>query len=216
LHRELHDDLLPRVRTHPDVTYASFARGWESKTDEYLLETHWRSLQALIRFAGDDWRTPRVEPYEEDLLVSVSAHHFVTDEIAPLAQVSSGAASPLIHLEDVEIDPSRLQVQWNGSTVHLPPREMSAMLALASDPGSPVSSVELARRIWPGSAMVTTYDVRRVIHQLRSLLRAGETPLQIRNLHGCGYSVALETPRISQESGQSRDTSDPNRSHRHP
>lgn len=68
------------------------------------------------------------------------------------------------------------------------------MLALASDPGAPIPSAELARRIWPGSAMVTPYDVRRVIHQLRVLLRACGAPIHISNLHGLGYGLELTDP----------------------
>jgi DNA-binding winged helix-turn-helix (wHTH) protein len=63
---------------------------------------------------------------------------------------------------------------------------MAAMLALAARPSEPIASVELARRIWPGSALVGPYDVRRVIHCLRTLLRSGGAPLEIRNLHGKG------------------------------
>src|SRR5262249_55872427 len=99
-----------------------------------------------------------------------------------------------LELDDLRIDESRLLVAWNGSTIHLPPREMAAMLALASDPGAPVTSAELARRIWPGSAMVTAYDVRRVIHELRARLRTSEVPARIRNVHGVGYELELDPP----------------------
>jgi DNA-binding response OmpR family regulator len=68
---------------------------------------------------------------------------------------------------------------------------MAAMLALASEVDAPVASAELARRIWPGSAMVTPYDVRRVVHLL---LRSSDTPLRIRNVHGVGYGLELEQP----------------------
>jgi DNA-binding response OmpR family regulator len=135
-----------------------------------------------------------VEPAEEELLVSVSAHHFVTEgPVAPsMAKLMTTPVS--MRLGDVEIDGARLRVAWNGSAVHLPPREMAAMLALARDVGAPVASAELARRIWPGSAMVTPYDVRRVVHQLRLLLRTSGTPIRIRNVHGVGYGLELERP----------------------
>ena len=100
----------------------------------------------------------------------------------------------MVRLGDVEIDGAGLRVAWNGSAVHLPPREMAAMLALARDVGAPVASAELARRIWPGSAMVTPYDVRRVVHQLRVLLRSSGTPIHIRNVHGVGYGLELDRP----------------------
>jgi hypothetical protein len=193
--RVLHDQVLPRLEAHPAVTSATLALALEGSSDEYLVESHWRGVGELIRFAGDDWRTPRVEPAEEDLLVSVSAHHYVTEGPAPPPAANLLTTPTVICLEDVEIDGPRLRVVWNGSAVHLPPREMAAMLALASDVDAPVASAELARRIWPGSAMVTPYDVRRVVHQLRVLLRSSDLPLRIRNVHGVGYWLELEQPR---------------------
>jgi Transcriptional regulatory protein, C terminal len=189
--RELHDHALRHLESHPDVLSATLAFGLDESPDEYLLETHWKGIPELIRFAGDDWKTPRVEPTEEELLVSVSAHHYVTNGVA-LAPATDPTPVPLvIRMNDVEIDATRLQVAWNGSAVHVPPREMSAMLALAADPGAPVPSAELARRIWPGSGLVTPYDVRRVIHQLRLIFRESGAPLHISNLHGLGYGLEL-------------------------
>jgi hypothetical protein len=192
--RELHDCVLPGLDANPDVRSATLAFGLEDSPDEYLLETHWSGVPELIRFAGDDWKTPRVEPAESEVLVSVSAHHYMTNEGGRAAATSSPSAPSVLRLHDVEIDGTRLQVAWNGSAVHLPPREMAAMLALASDPGAPVPSAELARRIWPGSAMVTPYDVRRVIHQLRAILVRGDAPLHISNIHGLGYGLELTGP----------------------
>ena len=188
--RGLHDHVLPRLEANPGVLSTTLAFGLEASPDEYLVETHWSGVRELVRFAGDDWRTPRVEPAEEDLLVSVSAHHYVTDGIERAAQSPLPERS-IVCLNDVEIDGARLRVAWNGSAVHLPPREMAAMLALASDPGGPVSSAELARRIWPGSVMVMPHDVRRIIHQLRVVLREGGAPIRIGNLHGLGYGLEL-------------------------
>jgi DNA-binding response OmpR family regulator len=119
----------------------------------------------------------------------------VTEGPAPPPAANLLTTPTVICLEDVEIDGPRLRVVWNGSAVHLPPREMAAMLALASDVDAPVASAVLARRIWPGSAMVTPYDVRRVVHQLRVLLRSSDIPLRIRNVHGVGYGLELEQPR---------------------
>lgn len=193
--RGLHGHVLPRLRADPAVISTHLAFPLETGgPNEYLLETHWRSLGDLIRFAGDDWRTPRVEPCEEELLVSVSAHHFVTDgEEAPAASEARPPPAE-VWLDEVGIDGPRLQVVWNGSAIHLPPREMAAMLALASHSGAPVPAVELARRIWPGSVLVGPYDVRRVIHRLRTLVRTGDVPVSIRNVHGRGYVLESTGP----------------------
>jgi hypothetical protein len=186
--RELHDQILPRLDAHPGVVSATLAVPLEGGTPhEYLLETQWLGVEDLIRFAGDRWRTPRVEPGEEECLVSVSAHHFVTDDDEPPVRAASWPTPTDVWLDDVGIDGHALRVVWNGSSVHLPPREMAAMLALASRAGAPVPTAELARRIWPGSALVGPYDVRRVIHRLRTLVRSSDVPVDIRNVHGRGY-----------------------------
>jgi Transcriptional regulatory protein, C terminal len=194
--RDLHDHVLPRLRADPAVLATQLAFPLDARGPaEYLLETRWRSVGDLIRFAGEDWRTPRVEPCEEELLVSVSAHHFVTDEEDPPGAGLSARPTPtVVWLDEVGIDGPRLEVMWNGSSMHLPPREMAAMLTLASRRGDPVPAIELARRIWPGSVLVGPYDVRRVIHRLRTLVRTGDVPVEIRNVHGRGYVLEPAEP----------------------
>jgi hypothetical protein len=186
--RGLHDHVLPRVHADPAVVATNLAFPLEAGApSEYLLETHWRTVGDLIRFAGEDWRAPRVEPCEEELLVSVSAHHYLT-EGADLSAAAEARPTPTeVWLDEVGIDGGAFRVVWNGSSIHVPPREMSAMLTLASSAGAPVASAELARRIWPGSVLVGPYDVRRVIHRLRALVRSGHVPIDIRNVHGLGY-----------------------------
>jgi len=189
--RELHDDVLPRIQAHPDVAYACLGLPWETSPNEYLLETHWATKDALVAFIGEDWRTPGVDEHERDLLVSVSAHHYLTDSTPPRGATNPRVEPAVVLVGGVEIDGLRRRVAWDGSSTCLPPREMSAMLALAADPGALFASAHLARRIWPGSAVVTAYDVRRVIYQLRGSLRANRIPLTIRNVHGSGYCLDL-------------------------
>jgi Transcriptional regulatory protein, C terminal len=192
----LNDDLLPRLKAHPAVLATTLSVPLEvGRPREFLMETHWRSVRDLIRFAGDNWRTPRVEGAEEECLASVSAHHYVTMEFAPGSMAGAPPPPTTMLLDDVEIDGTSLLVTWDGLAIHLPPREMAAMLALAARPGDLLASVELARLIWPGSALVGPYDVRRVIHRLRTLLRSSGAPLEIRNLHGKGYGLELPARR---------------------
>src|SRR5262245_19738438 len=100
--RGLHDHLLPRVQADPAVVATHRAFPLEAGApSEYVLETHWRTVGDLIRFAGDDWRTPRVEPCEEELLVSVSAHHFLTNGVEPAAVDHAGPHPTEVWLDDV-------------------------------------------------------------------------------------------------------------------
>ncbi len=188
--RELHDDVLPKMQSHPDVSYVSLGLPWEASPNEYLLESHWSSQRALEAALGPEWRTPVVDEFERHLLSAVFAHHYVTSSPTRAASLPR-AESAVVLVGPVRIDGSRRQVSWNGSSTCVAPREMSALLALAGDPGAPVASGDLARRIWPGSVVVTAYDVRRVVYQLRSSLIAAGIPLAIRNVRGSGYCLDL-------------------------
>jgi hypothetical protein len=60
--RGLHDHVLPRLEAHPGVMYTTLALAMEGSPDEYMVESYWRDVDDLIRFAGDDWRTPVSSP----------------------------------------------------------------------------------------------------------------------------------------------------------
>jgi hypothetical protein len=189
--RELHDDIVPMMESHPDVSFVSLGLPWDASPDEYLLESHWSSAAAIEAALGPDWRTPAVEDMEEELLSAVYAHHYVPSSGPTPAASLPGVESAVVLVGPVHIDARRRQVTWNGSSMLVAPREMAALLALACDPGTPVASGDLARRIWPGSAVVTAYDVRRVVYQLRGALGAAGIPLAIRNVRGSGYCLDL-------------------------
>src|SRR4029453_6953231 len=132
----LNDDLLPRLKAHPAVLAATLSIPLEGgRPREVLMETHWRSVGARRRFAGDNCGTPRVDPAEEECLASVSAHHYVTMEFAPGSMAGAPPPPTPVVLDDVEIDGRSLLVTWDGLAIPLPPREMAAMLALAARPG---------------------------------------------------------------------------------
>ena len=135
-----------------------------------------------------------MDELQQDNLIT-AAHHFLTGSTAGLDATSGTLGAPIVSLGDVQIDGLRQRVLWDGSVIHLPPREMSVMLALVADPGAPVASSDLASRIWPGSRMVTAYDVRRIIHRLRTSLRRHKAPLTIHNVRGMGYFLDIHTRR---------------------
>jgi DNA-binding response OmpR family regulator len=136
---------------------------------------------------------PSVEEHQQNNLTT--AHPFLTDPTPGYDSANARLASPIVSLGEVQIDGLRQRVLWDGSVIHLPPREMSVMLALVAEPGAPVASSDLASRIWPGSRMVTAYDVRRIIHRLRSSLRRSKAPLTIHNVRGMGYFLDIHAPR---------------------
>jgi hypothetical protein len=51
-----------------------------SEQPEFVVVTHWRSVDALQEFAGPDWREAVIEPEEEHMLAEVFCDHYETIE----------------------------------------------------------------------------------------------------------------------------------------
>lgn len=93
-----------------------------------------------------------------------------------------------IELERVRIDIAARRAWVEGERIHLPPKAFDLLVALALQPGSPISSRELLRRLWRGSPSATTDDVNWNASQLRKLVgdHRRAVPL-IENRRGFGY-----------------------------
>jgi DNA-binding response OmpR family regulator/heme-degrading monooxygenase HmoA len=119
------------------------------------------------------------------------------EEIAAAAQVVVGRV-PLRDLPDhLDLGTLRLDVKHRRAyvddrAVELPPREFVLLAELAINAERPISSAELARRVWPESAWTTADDVRRSVYRLRRLLGDHRrTPPLIRNRRGYGYVLEV-------------------------
>lgn len=120
------------------------------------------------------------------------AKPFDSDELAArmraLRRRAAGRALPLLHIGDVEIDPSTRQVRRAGVPVELSGREFSVLLALAEVRPRVLSRQQIEERLyeWDGGPDSNTIEVH--VHRLRRKL--GETV--IRTLRGVGYFVPAE------------------------
>ncbi len=94
----------------------------------------------------------------------------------------------LIELDRVQVDVLARRATIEGEIIDLPPKLFDMLVALALQPGQPLSSRELLRRLWPGSHRATTDDVNWHASQLRKLIGDHDraNPL-IENRRGFGY-----------------------------
>lgn len=114
-------------------------------------------------------------------------------EIADAVETLIGPASisglpAMIELDRVQIDVPARRATVEGEIVDLPPKLFDMLVALALQPGHPINSRELLRRLWPGSPRATTDDVNWHASQLRKLIgdHNRAVPL-IENRRGFGY-----------------------------
>lgn len=123
----------------------------------------------------------------------------------------SNPSSAAFRLNELDVHPTTGRIEGPGGAVHLEPRLMAVLQALARKPGELVSRGELLAEIWPGGEV---YDeaLTQCVYQLRQQLRSAGGDEAYRNLvttvpkrgyvlNGEIHSVARDTaanePRLS-------------------
>lgn len=97
----------------------------------------------------------------------------------------------VISVGEVRIDMHARLVFLGARQIELPPKEFAVLAELASNVGTPVSSAQLLRRVWPDADGITTDDVHRHVYRLRSMLDDhARIPPLIANRRGFGYVFA--------------------------
>jgi heme-degrading monooxygenase HmoA len=70
------DTGLPMVKSHDGCTHATVGQSRWSEHPEFVVVTHWKSVEALADFAGSEWQEAVVEPEEEHMLAGVFCDHY--------------------------------------------------------------------------------------------------------------------------------------------
>ncbi len=123
-------------------------------------------------------------------------------EVAEAAELVIGPASSSglpesIDLGAVKIDVRGRRTEIEGEVIDLPRKEFELLLELALQPGQPVESSELLRRLWPESPSATVDDVHARISRLRRFIgdHSRGQPL-ITTRRGFGYLLNLTPVRV--------------------
>ena len=67
---------VPMVKAAEGCTHVTAGESRWSDQPEFVVVTHWRSVDALRAFAGPNWQKAVIEPEEEHMLVQVSCDHY--------------------------------------------------------------------------------------------------------------------------------------------
>jgi quinol monooxygenase YgiN len=76
--RFVRDTGVPMVQGHAGCSHVAWGRNRWSDQPDFVVVTHWDSVEALEAFAGPRWREAVVEPAEEHMLAEVSCNHYET------------------------------------------------------------------------------------------------------------------------------------------
>ena len=71
---------VPMVKAQEGCTHVTVGKSRWSDQPEFVVVTHWRSVEALQAFAGRDWQQALIEPEEEHMLAQVFCDHYETIE----------------------------------------------------------------------------------------------------------------------------------------
>ena len=66
----------PMARAADGCTQVTFGKSRWTEQPEFVVVTHWRSVDAVRAFAGPNWRDAVVEPEEEHTLAHVYCDHY--------------------------------------------------------------------------------------------------------------------------------------------
>lgn len=96
-----------------------------------------------------------------------------------------------------ELDIERRQLLAGGEEVHLSPKALQLLQALADRRPNAVAKTELQDQLWPNT-YVSESSLPGLVRELRSALADDpRTPLYIRTVHGYGYAFCGDTTRTS-------------------
>jgi DNA-binding response OmpR family regulator len=104
-----------------------------------------------------------------------------------LARRSSPSRPPVLHHDDIELDPARRSVTRAGRRVDLARKEFAVLEALMGAEGATVSAEELLERVWDDQIDPFTNVVRMTIMTLRRKLA---DPPVVETVIGVGYRMS--------------------------
>jgi quinol monooxygenase YgiN len=71
---------VPMVEAQAGCSHVAWGRSRWSDQPEFVVVTHWDSVDALETFAGPRWQEAVIEPEEELMLAAVFCDHYETVE----------------------------------------------------------------------------------------------------------------------------------------
>lgn len=113
----------------------------------------------------------------------------LTARIRSLLRRSSGSATNVLRVREIELDPSSFTVKKNGMEVQLAKREFAVLEFFMRNPNKVFSVEALLERVWASESDSSELAVRTCLKKLRQKIEAeGERPL-IKTVHGVGYKL---------------------------
>jgi len=66
----------PLVKRHDGLRSVVAGKPLAGEPGMFCITMVWESIEALVKFAGDDWKAARIEPEEEHLVEAINVEHY--------------------------------------------------------------------------------------------------------------------------------------------
>ena len=144
-------------------------------------------IVVTARDALDD-RVRGLDGGADDYVVKPVAIAELAARLRALVRRSQGAASGLIEVGELRIDPAARTVVFAGQSVELQPREFAVLLELALQAGRVLTRSQMEARLYEWDRALDSNAIEVHVHHLRRKL----APELIRTVRGVGYMMSCD------------------------
>lgn len=144
-------------------------------------------IVVTARDALDD-RVRGLDGGADDYVVKPVAIAELAARLRALVRRSQGAASGLIEVGELRIDPAARTVVFAGRSVELQPREFAVLLELALQAGRVLTRSQMEARLYEWDRALDSNAIEVHVHHLRRKL----APELIRTVRGVGYMMSCD------------------------
>ena len=144
-----------------------------------------------IEHGADDFLVRPFGPGELSARARAAIHRARASRTGGAATPAGSSATPAIRQGDIQIDPSRRQVQVKDRPVKLTEQEFQLLYVLATNAGVVFSREGLLSEIWGHDRFVTVRSVDTLVSRLRRRIEPGEQmrPRYLHTVRGVGYKL---------------------------
>lgn len=153
----------------------------------------------LTARASEDERVLGLELGADDYIVKPFAIRELLARVRAVlrrSEMPGDSASPVLTVEDLQIDSGSMQVRVRGELITTTTTEFRLLEYLARHPGRVFSRDQLLDAVWGDSRFVTPRSVDVYVRRLREKIEAEpETPRFLKTLRGAGYRFDIPSNR---------------------
>ncbi|MDQ1615218.1 MAG: two-component system, OmpR family, response regulator [Actinomycetota bacterium] len=153
----------------------------------------WTPVLMLTARAGVGDRIAGLDVGADDYLGKPFAFGELAARLRALLRRGETARPPVLTLGQLELDPARHVVHWEGRLVELTPREFALLDYFMRRPGDVLRRTEILDHVWDYGYDGTSNVVDVYVAYLRNRLSAVGAPDLIKTVRGVGYQLMSRT-----------------------